>query len=166
MPDTSRPETNRPDIRKAGSLSEFLNQLDNLPISIDEMALTLIHLGFKASEVYDNMGLAEFFYHYKTASVLIKRQQQIEAATLIGTVGSFFVKRNEKTIIETLQEDIDAIRGLSSLGINKTDEQLADEKRRATIEKGNNALQNLISGMSKSKGKIKVTKNSKPDISF
>jgi hypothetical protein len=124
------------------------------------MALTLIYIGFTADEVYEQMGVAEFFYHYKTASILLKRQQQTSAATLIGTVGSFFVKNNEKTIIEQLQEDIDVIRGVTAGNI----EAEKEEAKKKVVEKGKNALNNILSGMTKSKGKYKITKGQAPKI--
>ena len=109
------------------------------------MALLLIGFGFEPHKVYYEMGIAEFNYHFVTAIKLLRRAQQIQASTLIGTIGTFFVKSGEKTIIEMLQEDIEE---LAEIFVEKTPER--DNKK--IIEKGRKALNNLLSGMSKLPG--------------
>ena len=70
------------------------------------MALVLINIGFKPDHVYYRMGMAEFNLHFITAMKVIKRAQQMQSATFMGSIGSFFVKKGQKTIIETLGEEI------------------------------------------------------------
>jgi len=84
------------------------------------------------------MGIAELNYHFLTVMVITRRTQQLQAATLMGTVGSFFVKEGEKTIIETLQEDIDNLKGVT---------KSIEEVRKERIKKGQQAINNIVSGM-------------------
>jgi len=84
------------------------------------------------------MGIAEFNYHFLTAMTLLKRAQQLQAATLMGTVGSFFVQKGQKTIIESLQDEISGLKG-----VVKTVEEIKEEK----IKKGHQALNNILGGM-------------------
>ena len=115
--------------------------------------MILINAGFSSHQVYYEMGIAEVNYHFITAMTLLKRSQQMQASTLMGTVGSFFIGKGEKTIIEMLQEDISELKG-----ITKTITEIKEEK----IKKGQQAVNNIFKGMQGLSG-IHVAHRTKPN---
>ena len=70
------------------------------------MAMALVAIGFKPDHVYLKMGMAEFNLHFITAMKMQKRVLQMQSATFLGSVGCFFLKKGEKTIIEKLGQEI------------------------------------------------------------
>jgi hypothetical protein len=129
--------------------------------------------GFDSHYVYYEMCLPELNYHFVTAVTLMKRGQQMFAGTLMGTVGSFFVKENEKTIIEMLSAEIANLKAIFSyvdmeslkkLSREELEQKELEEKARKKAEldrKGKAAINNLLKQMS-GFSPIKLNRGGKP----
>lgn len=88
------------------------------------MALVLIALGFDSDRVYKEMGQAEFTYHFLTGMKLITRSRILQSSVMISSLGSLFVKPDQKTIIEELNDELAEIDGLIG-----REEQAAEESK-------------------------------------
>ena len=104
------------------------------------MALLLVRFGFEEKRVFVEMGQAEFMYHFYTCLKLLARERQLQSSMLISSVGTFFLKKGQKTILEELNEDMLALDEI--FGITKTEEK--DKKVRA-----HNAFNKLLAGLTK-----------------
>ena len=101
------------------------------------MALFLIMMGLDSDKIYFHMGEAEFQFQFLQALKLTTRIRQMQAGTLISSIGSFLVKKGQKTIIEEMQselEGIDKILGIYEDPRDKNPNQAFD-KLFAQVEK-------------------------------
>jgi len=69
----------------------------------------LIAFGYESHNVEQTWGIAEFEVRFMDCLKLMRRQQQLQASTLLNTVGSLFVKKGEKTFFENIDSDIESI---------------------------------------------------------
>lgn len=70
------------------------------------MALILIGAGFESDKVYFEMGQAEFLTHFFCCLKKTLRERQMQSSTFISSIGTFFLKRGEQSIIEAIEKDI------------------------------------------------------------
>lgn len=69
----------------------------------------LIAFGYEPHVVEQEWGIAEFEMRFMDCLKLMRRQQQLQASTLLSAVGSLFVKKGEKTFFESIDDDIKSI---------------------------------------------------------
>lgn len=77
------------------------------------MCLVLVSFGYDSRKVENEMGGPELQLRFMDCLKLLRRQQQMQAMTMIGTVGSFLAKNKQKTILEEINDDIAHIDALT-----------------------------------------------------
>ncbi len=95
------------------------------------MCLTLIAFGFEPQKVEEEMGSPELQLRFMDCLKLIRRQQQMQATTLIGFVGSFLAKEGQKTIIEEINNDIAKLSSMTGnlQVMQDSQDTMTDEER-------------------------------------
>jgi len=73
----------------------------------------LTSLGYESQKVAQEMAGPELQLRFLDCLKLLRRQQQMQATTLIGSVGAFLVKKKDKTILEEINDEIASINALS-----------------------------------------------------
>lgn len=111
------------------------------------MVIVLIMCGFDEERVY-NMAFPLFQCYFLTALKVFTRTRQMHSSNLISTVGSLFVKKGEKTIIESMMEQIATLSVL--IGDSTEEEveakaQFAKSKKKFDIESFANQLMSMKS---------------------
>lgn len=74
--------------------------------------MVLVSVGFDADYVERGMGIAELEYRFFRAMKLLAQTQKASSSVLMGSIGSFFVKKGERTIIEHLNDQLCEIDSL------------------------------------------------------
>jgi len=95
------------------------------------MCLVIASVGkFDPLYVENEMGFPEMQIRFLDCLKIIKRQQQLQAMTLVGAVGSFLVSKGQKTMFEEIEIEIEKIASLTD-GANETRSPEEDKIRQA-----------------------------------
>ena len=93
------------------------------------------------------MGQAELMWWFLNAFSVISRSRQMQAGTLISSVGTFFLKEGQKSIIEEIGDEVAKIQKL--FGYNGDTDVVQQQKN--TIQQQKDVMSNFMAQLKKSK---------------
>lgn len=85
--------------------------------------------GFEPEYVEGEMGIPELQLRFLDCLKIMKRNQQMQALVFVGSIGSFLVKKEQKTLFEELQSEIEKIALLTEKEEPKKVDKKEKEKK-------------------------------------